>query len=270
MDDKLITPAADTDNIAAPNQSGATPPPSLEYKPVASYLHTALVIAIMVAVASVSATTMKGAPDPKGPLAQYISTIIWLWLLTALVAFGVRRHGTSIRELIGTPWRGFDDVLIDFVIAGGFWISSALLLAGLRYLFSPGSIPSATSPDSIRESFKHVAPLIPHSPREIFFWILMSLSAGICEEFVFRGYLQRQFSALTSNAAWGIFISAAVFSVGHLYQGGLQMAFIGAYGAMFGVLAHFRKSLRPGMIAHAWQDILSGVALSLLLPHVAK
>jgi hypothetical protein len=34
---------------------------------------------------------------------------------------------------------------------------------------------------------------------------------------------------------------------------------IALYGAMFGILAHWRGSVRPGMIAHAWQDSLSGV-----------
>jgi hypothetical protein len=172
--------------------------------------------------------------------------------------------------VIGTPWRKFDDVLIDLGLAGGFWITSALLLAGLRFVVSPASMPSAATPGSIQDSIKHIAPLIPHTSREIFFWILMSLSAGFCEEFVFRGYLQRQFAALTKNAAIGILFSAVIFGVGHLYQGGLQMALIGAYGAMFGIFAHFRKNLRPGMIAHAWQDILSGVALSFILQHAAK
>jgi hypothetical protein len=39
---------------------------------------------------------------------------------------------------------------------------------------------------------------------------------------------------------------------------------IAAYGAMFGVLARLRRGLRTGMIAHAWHDSISGVALVLL------
>ena len=40
-----------------------------------------------------------------------------------------------------------------------------------------------------------------------------------------------------------------------------MMIVIGIFGAFFGILAHFRKSLRPGMMAHAFQDSLSGIAL---------
>jgi len=32
---------------------------------------------------------------------------------------------------------------------------------------------------------------------------------------------------------------------------------------MFGLLAERRKSVRPGMIAHAWQDTLTGLFLPL-------
>jgi uncharacterized protein len=46
----------------------------------------------------------------------------------------------------------------------------------------------------------------------------------------------------------------------------LRAILIGLYGAMFGILAHRRGSVRPGMIAHAWQDSLVGV-LSALIRH---
>jgi hypothetical protein len=32
---------------------------------------------------------------------------------------------------------------------------------------------------------------------------------------------------------------------------------------MFGILAHWRGTVRPGMIAHAWQDTLGGLVGSL-------
>jgi hypothetical protein len=41
------------------------------------------------------------------------------------------------------------------------------------------------------------------------------------------------------------------------------MIFIGVYGAMFGVLAHWRRNVRPGIIAHAWHDAMVGVIAAL-------
>jgi len=55
--------------------------------------------------------------------------------------------------------------------------------------------------------------------------------------------------------------SGIVFGLSHGYQGWRMMVVIAVYGAMFGVMAHLRRSLRPGMMAHATQDAVAGVLL---------
>ena len=92
----------------------------------------------------------------------------------------------------------------------------------------------------------------------------MSATAGLCEEITFRGYLQRQFAVVTNSMLAGVLISAGVFGASHGYEGLARMVLIGIYGLMFGLLAWWRKSLRPGMIAHAWHDAFSGAALRML------
>ena len=96
------------------------------------------------------------------------------------------------------------------------------------------------------------------------YWIALSVTAGICEETIFRGYLQRQFMALTKNAPAGIVISAAGFGAAHAYQGFRMAVLISLFGAMFGILAYWRGTVRPGMIVHAWQDSLGGLVGSLM------
>jgi hypothetical protein len=39
------------------------------------------------------------------------------------------------------------------------------------------------------------------------------------------------------------------------------MVVISVSGALFGLLALWRDSLRPGMVAHAWADIFGGIIL---------
>ena len=39
---------------------------------------------------------------------------------------------------------------------------------------------------------------------------------------------------------------------------------IAVYGLLFGILAEWRKSLRPGILTHAWHDVFTGVVASLL------
>ena len=105
--------------------------------------------------------------------------------------------------------------------------------------------------------------LVPHGGAEITLWIALSVTAGICEEAIFRGYLQRQFMALTKCAPAGMILSAAASGAAHAYQGFRMVILIGLYGAMFGILAHWRGSVRPGIIAHAGNDSLNEMLVGL-------
>lgn len=250
MSEPVIVPA---------NPSPAVDAPSGEWKPLASYLHTFLIVLLMCAVGVMSMLSFKSGRAAVGPLALYLPTIIWLWSLTLLVYAGIRRRGYRVRDVIGHTWKTFDDALMDLAYAAGFWIAAMTVLYAmsrlLMYLLhqpTPKTIPT------------ELQALAPQGALGFALWFALSISAGICEEFVFRGYLQRQFSALTANAAAGIVLSAVVFSVGHLYEGGVKAVVIGVFGILLGTLAYLRRSLAPGMIAHAWHDIFAGALLYLL------
>jgi hypothetical protein len=104
-----------------------------------------------------------------------------------------------------------------------------------------------------------VGRLTPHGIAESVLWVLLSISAGISEELVFRGYLQRQLTAFTGRASLALFLQVAIFGVAHGYQGVRNCLAIAIYGALFTLLALWRRSLRPGMISHAWTDIAGGL-----------
>jgi membrane protease YdiL (CAAX protease family) len=211
---------------------------------------------------------MKHAPaQTAGPLGQYVQTIIMQWLLFAFVVFGLRRRGTSIGEVMGRPWRSFDDVLVDVALAGAVFLASLAARAAIVFVLmrATGTMPS------VSDAMKSVERLIPRSPVEIAVAMALALTAGIVEEFIFRGYLQRQFIALTNSVTLGILLSLAVFFVGHLYQGiTLQLMFVTMLGLALGMLAHWRKNLRPGIILHAGQDMISLLFLSLLSKVLTK
>jgi hypothetical protein len=67
--------------------------------------------------------------------------------------------------------------------------------------------------------------------------------------------------ALTKNVPAGILIAAAAFGAAHAYQGWANATVIGLEGALLGVLAYWRRSVRPGMIAHAWKDAIAPVLM---------
>jgi membrane protease YdiL (CAAX protease family) len=182
----------------------------------------------------------------------YIITLLYEWLLLVLVVAGVRHRGASVLVVLGGHWHSAREVLRDIGIGAGFWIVAAILLWIFGWLLRIAALGRNTQV------------MLPHGGIELTSWIALSVTAGICEETIFRGYLQRQFMALTKSAPAGVVLSAAAFGAAHAYQGLRMVILIGLYGAMFGILAHWRGSVRPGMIAHAWQDSLNGILASVM------
>ena len=223
------------------------------YRQVASPLHTVLVLAALGGWAfshKISTDQLSVAANPNR-VRFYLITLFFEWLLFVLVVAGVRRSGVSVFLVLGDHWHSFRQVLRDIGIAVGFWIVAAMLLWIFGWLLHIAALGRNVS-------------MLPQRGIELIFWIALSVTAGICEETIFRGYLQRQFMALTKSAPAGILLSAATFGAAHAYQGFRMMILIALYGAMFGILAYWRGSVRPGMIAHAWQDSLNGVVAVLL------
>jgi len=223
------------------------------YRRVASPMHTIAVVVILAVWAflgSMRADRMRAEASPHR-LRAYLLTLVFEWLLVAVVLVGVRRFGAPVADVLGRRWESVLHVLKDIGIAAAFWVVSTGLLFILGRVLKVGEVAH-------KMEF-----LLPHGGAEIALWVALSATAGICEEAIFRGYLQRQLIALTKNVSAGVLLSAAAFGAAHAYQGFRMVILIALYGAMFGILAQWRGSVRPGMIAHAWQDSLSGVAAAL-------
>lgn len=221
---------------------------------VAPIWHTLLLIAVLVVFSFAGAKSEHKLASEHGRILQYLVTIVWEWLLVAYVWWGVKQRGTSIRDLIGGRWKSVEDGLVDVAIATAFWIVAALVLVGMAYALG------LTAPDKLRHAREQLDFLVPRSTRETIIWVALSCTAGFCEEVIFRGYFQKQFAALARNVWAGVAVQAVLFGAAHGYEGRQRMLMIAVYGLMFGLLAQWRKSLRTGMMAHAWHDALSGIA----------
>ena len=93
---------------------------------------------------------------------------------------------------------------------------------------------------------------------------MLSLVAGVCEEAIFRGYLQRQFQAFTRSAIAGSSDFQRDFGPVHAYQGCQRATVIAVSAILFGIVAHWRGTVRPGMFAHSLQDAIAPLLLRLM------
>lgn len=110
--------------------------------------------------------------------------------------------------------------------------------------------------------------LAPRDHREQAVFLQVSLTAGICEEILYRGMLMFVFTQAVGR--WpALVLVALAFGLGHAYQGREGMLKTAAVGLAFGLLAVFSGSLYVGMVLHAVLDLTSGriMQAAVNLPH---
>jgi hypothetical protein len=178
-------------------------------------------------------------------LRQYAILILSEWGMAYWVWVGVHLKGGHLRDLTGGRWTSWRTMALDVAIAipfCGVWELTAWLVH-----LAVERVPTATATYQPPSGFTEVS-----------MWILLSVSAGICEEIVFRGYLQQQFGAATRSLIAGVILQGAVFGLAHTYQGWKQVLVIAPLGILYGILVAWRSNLRASMISHAALDIFEG------------
>jgi len=241
--------------FAAANSDGREGP-----KQIASWAHLAGFLLIGAGVVALGFLAQHastgGAGAARGQFAShssaiptYLSLIAMDWALLYYCWAGVHRFGGGLATLSGGRWTSWKSVAIDIGIALPFWLLWEGAAYGVHRLLS--AAPGAGSA-------KTVDSLLPQSLPEILIWIAVSITAGICEELAFRGFLQRQFHALTGNIVAAVVAQGVVFGLFHAYQGWINVVVISVLGILFGVLAAWRGNLRANIVVHAWADIWGG------------
>jgi membrane protease YdiL (CAAX protease family) len=235
--------------VAEPATSEVVVPPRpAAGGPIASPIHLVFVLALMGFWAyrgAVDADIIATAKINRAIF--YVVTMLSEWLMLGIVLVGVRLHRSPFSTVLGERWHSVREFARDVGIAAAFWFGSSIMLS-LTMGQAKDAVPSGV-----------VQALLPRGPLEVTLWIALSVTAGICEEAIFRGYLQRQLIAFSKSPVIGIIATAIVFGAGHSYKGGVGALRIVLFGALFGILAYTRRSVRPGMIAHAFTDAFAGV-----------
>ena len=232
--------------------SPSLPPP---HRHLAPLWHTVLLIFVLVGFSALGARSSAHLSGREARIPLYIGTIIWEWLLLGYVWIGLRLRRTRLRDVIGGRWASAADFFRDIAIAIGFMLVALFVLGVIGKFLGIGG------KGQVSEAKRIFGFLVPRNQTEVLLWIGVSATAGFCEEVIFRGYLQQQLKLLFRNTGVGLSLSAILFGMSHGYEGGRRMALIAVYGAMFGLLALWRRSLRPGMFAHAIYDTMSGVLM---------
>lgn len=200
--------------------------------------HLVAVITVLLSVSFASSLGGDFHPEPQAHhavLQVYFSVIVvqWLTVLLVLWKWPWRPHNR---------WRGWRPITADVASAAGFCLAFTGIGKAAVALLGPGNwgAPGA---------------LLPADAIEMAAFVLVSVNAGICEEIIFRGYLYQQLALRSGRVSVAILGQAILFGASHGYQSVKSMALIMVWGVLYGLLVTWRRTLAPGMLAHAWLDI---------------
>ena len=141
----------------------------------------------------------------------------------------------------GNRWRNWRTMLGDIAIA---------IVVGLVFVGVSQGAVALLGPND----WGAPSGLLPKGPIEIAGFALLSIVAGVSEEIIYRGYLLQRL---------GILGQAVLFGASHGYQSAKSMALIMVWGVLYGLVVRRRKSLAPGMLAHACLDIVGVILIGL-------
>jgi membrane protease YdiL (CAAX protease family) len=181
---------------------------------------------------------------------MYAATIFFQWVLTALVAWRALARGLSPHEL-GIRLT-LDVALLATTLIGAALIATAHW-ANVRRM-------ARSDHPNLKRLRALGTRLFPRSRPEFALFVLLSLTAGICEEFLFRGFVMAALLR-AGLATWLVIVlSSAMFGLAHLYQGKGGSLGTGILGTLFALARITFASLLPVVIWHSALDIVAGMA----------
>jgi membrane protease YdiL (CAAX protease family) len=95
---------------------------------------------------------------------------------------------------------------------------------------------------------------------ELIPFFALAVTAGLCEEFLYRGFAMAVLSRMGLPVGVVILLSAIFFGLAHLYQGRAGFVSTSILGILFGISRAALGSLIPVMAWHAGVDLVAGIA----------
>ena len=188
--------------------------------------------------------------DSKEKLALYAVTIAFQWVLVGVVTWRAFARGLTLQAMgLGVQsWVG--------IVSAG--VLGAALIGGLQWLnLRRIAKMEGEAPELLR---KLAYRLLPVNLLEYLPYSALAITAGVCEEFVYRGFGIAAFSQAGLPLWLVVILSSILFGLAHAYQGRGGIVSNGIFGVLLAIGRLWLGSLVPVMMWHAGLDLAAGIA----------
>jgi hypothetical protein len=186
---------------------------------------------------------------PRARLNTYSQSIAMLLLTAGAVLLVWRLEHRPLSDL-GMRFDATAREIIGFCVAGAI---ALLLIFQLVAIWSRADAKAAFR--AAVEKSPGVMRFMPRTSAEFWRFQMLSLTAGVTEEIVFRGFLIAAFASLVPLWAAAL-LALSIFVALHLYQGIGQLPGVLVAGTAMTALYLASGSLYPAIAAHVAIDII--------------
>jgi uncharacterized protein len=200
---------------------------------------------------------LKRNPRSEQKIRYYKKICTWLWIASALavVPIGFRPLFTTsplpgeISWLLLHPWVRY---LVEALIAI-LAIITVVLPLGIVIWKKLTKRPRKYSAAAL----KSLSYFFPATWSERRWWVFVCITAGVCEEALFRGFMLHYLNVFpwALNLTLALLISSVIFGFNHLYQGAGGAAGTAIVGFVFGLLFLLTGNLLLPIIFHGVIDL---------------
>lgn len=193
----------------------------------------------------------------------YTNTIIELWVPTAFIMLLVGITDLTLKQIGLAIPKINTEVLGSWVTYIGLGIGLLYLILVLYYIigykFSDKIKQELLKKKEEELEKSEVSPILPITKKEKKLWTYVSLTAGVTEEIIYRGFLIFGVGYLFPNLQIMIvvLISSVLFGLAHTYQGFTMGVFrTTIFGILFSVLYISLSSIIPLILFHFLLDYI--------------
>ncbi len=201
---------------------------------------------------------LKRSPSSAGKIRYYKTLCSWLWIGSGLALMVLGRQSLFTIDPIPAeaPW------LLNHAWVRYLFIAILIAVFLLTVLLQVGivlwkKLTKRPRKYGSADALKSLDYFFPRTWTERRWFAFVCITAGICEESLYRGFLLHYLHVLplSLNLTLALIIAAVIFGLAHLYQGLGGVAVTTLFGFLMSVLFLLTGNLLLPMIFHAATDL---------------